>query len=114
MLIECSWCGGQGFTRAEDGSCKYCGGVGKVRAMTVGAVMASKTPKRRKWLGSPPRECDLCHEKITDSFVDGATIHGPWACMCRRCCQEQGRGLGTGLGQLYEKEADGVFYKTQG
>jgi len=64
---------------------------------------------------SAPSECQLCHEAITDSFIDGRTIQGPWGYMCLRCHREHGVGLGTGKGQMYEKQAEtGNFIKTQG
>jgi len=59
--------------------------------------MAKKT-----WLGSPPLECDICRNKIKVHFVDGATVMGPWACMCLACHKLQGRGLGLGFGQKYQ------------
>lgn len=43
-------------------------------------------------------ECDL---RKFDTFYDGKTSIGPWAWMCKRCYQLNGRGLGTGLGQEY-------------
>ena len=57
----------------------------------------------RKWLGNPPANCEVCHASITDTFIDGRTIHGPWANMCPTCHKEIGVGLGTGRGQKYVK-----------
>lgn len=42
----------------------------------------------KKWMGSVPRECDVCHSPITTVFVDGKGTHGV--------------GLGVGRGQRYE------------
>jgi hypothetical protein len=67
-----------------------------------------------KWLGSPPKECDLCHKPIIDQFVDGRTVYGPWANMCLRCHKKKGVGLGTGFGQYYKKNQDGDFMKAEG
>lgn len=54
-----------------------------------------------KWLSPPPKECDLCHNELTNTFVDGKTIWGPWANMCTRCHGEFGFGFGTGNGQEF-------------
>lgn len=61
------------------------------------------------WMGDPPEVCDLnSAHKITTTFIDGATRRGPWANMCPDCYRTEGRGLGTGYGQKYEKqEIDG-------
>ncbi len=54
-----------------------------------------------KWIGSVPVACDICHGKLNNKFIDGATIYGPWAIMCPACHEMVGLGLGTGLGQKY-------------
>jgi len=54
-----------------------------------------------KWLSEVPAECDLCHHKLTTSFIDGKTVWGPWGIMCPRCHGEFGFGFGTGRGQEY-------------
>ena len=59
-------------------------------------------PMAKKWLSQPPKMCELCNEDITDSFIDGATTYGPWACMCVDCHDTYGRGLGLGKGQQYD------------
>jgi hypothetical protein len=58
------------------------------------------------WSGNPPPECQLCHTKLVNSFVDGATIKGRWAYMCVRCHAVYGYGLGQGRGQLFVKVDD--------
>ena len=74
-----------------------------------------KTAKRPvKWVGSPPDVCDTCDKPITSTFVDGATIMGPWGNMCLGCHRKFGVGLGTGKGQLFRKQPDGSFLKTEG
>jgi len=65
---------------------------------------AMKQPKM--WLSRPPDKCEIEGEVITDVFIDGATIMGPWACMCPSCHNRFGKGLGLGLGQRYEKQGD--------
>jgi len=56
----------------------------------------------KKWLGEAD-SCDICEGKLEEHewFVDGATMMGPWALMCPKCFSSYGRGLGTGLGQMY-------------
>lgn len=46
--------------------------------------------------------CDICKEK--KAIIDGKTIYGPWAFMCKKCFFEVGVGLGLGKGQLLKKE----------
>lgn len=62
---------------------------------------------KKFWIGEPPTECDICGKPITDQFVDGATVKGPWACMDLECHSIYGVGLGLGRGQFYEKQLDG-------
>lgn len=66
------------------------------------------------WVGVSPTECDIGGEKIRKSFVDGRTKMGPWANMCLKCSREHGVGVGQGKGQLYQKQADNRWLKTQG
>ena len=68
----------------------------------------------KKYYIGPPTHCDLCKRPITTGFVDGATTSGPWANMCLTCFKEHGRGVGSGKGQQYAKEADGRFAKVAG
>jgi hypothetical protein len=68
-----------------------------------------------RWLSEPPVACDLCHKSITGTFVDGATRPtGIWGFMCPSCFATDGYGLGTGVGQKYELQPDGVWLKTGG
>lgn len=50
--------------------------------------------------------CDLCKDKgvVSPAYVDGRTVWGPWAYMCRLCFAIYGTGLGTGSGQVLEVE----------
>jgi cytochrome c553 len=84
----------------------------------VGRVQSHLVHKREiamtMWISAVPAICELCSEPITDTFVDGATAYGPWACMCVRCHGEIGYGLGTGKGQRYAKDADGHWPKVEG
>lgn len=69
---------------------------------------------KKYWLGSPVKECDICHTPITIEFIDGATKFGPWANMCPKCHKSHGRGVGTGKGQHYRKDETGRFEKIAG
>ena len=69
----------------------------------------------RYYMGDAPKECNICAAPIRKEFVDGATTLGCWADMCPQCHKVYGRGLGTGRGQQYTKQAvDGRFMKTGG
>jgi len=49
--------------------------------------------------------CDFCKADCADTkFVDGGTIHGPWAIMCIPCFRGNGIGVAHGRGQLYLKK----------
>ena len=79
--------------------------------------MSKQLMKQVKWIGDPPDKCDICERPIEDKFgsvfVDGRTMQGPWACMCRPCHVRHGMGLGTGRGQKFVKSYNG-WIKTQG
>ena len=71
-----------------------------------------KQHEAKYWNGDP-QDCDICHKKLSDSFVDGATTMGPWAIMCQTCFSAFGVGLGTGRGQRYEKQKDNRWLKVK-
>ena len=58
----------------------------------------------KEWLGPVPTHCDVCGTQINDVFIDGCTVFGPWANMCCECHSQIGVGLGTGKGQMYERD----------
>lgn len=66
------------------------------------------------WCGEPPKTCDICHGNLTNEFVDGKTVFGCAGFMCAHCHPKFGRGLGTGRGQKFVKNASGVFTKVEG
>jgi hypothetical protein len=70
-------------------------------------------PRERYWQG-PVRNIDDFDQAITDTFIDGATIYGPWAMMTPASHRLYGQGLGTGRGQKYEKQSDGQWLKVEG
>ena len=57
---------------------------------------------KKQWESTAPTECDLCHDDLEDSFIDGKTKYGPWGIMCSTCHEIYGCGLGLGLGQKYD------------
>lgn len=67
----------------------------------------------KEWKGPAPSYCDVCCKPIDKTFIDGKTVHGPWANMCSECHSHIGVGLGTGKGQKYER--DGIkWVKVEG
>lgn len=67
------------------------------------------------WIGHlPDRGCEICYSQFEGKMVDGKIRGGPWALMCRGCHEKYGHGLGVGRGQLYEKQPDGRWMKTEG
>jgi hypothetical protein len=60
----------------------------------------------KRWRGKWPADCDFCKTDLSkqEKFIDGRTIHGPWALMCPSCHDLKGVGLGTGKGQKYHSE----------
>lgn len=62
------------------------------------------TPAAQKWIGTRPERCQICHDPLRSSFVDGKTKWGPWALMCGTCHRSFGCGLGLGKGQIYDLE----------
>jgi hypothetical protein len=63
------------------------------------------------WCGHAPDVCQVCDAPLASRFVDGRTMWGPWANMCCDCHARCGEGVGTGKGQLYEKQTDGRWLK---
>jgi hypothetical protein len=78
------------------------------------ATRKETVTKPRYWLGDEPTTCQISGHKITKAFVDGATRSGTWAIMCLLCARTVGMGVAPGRGQLYEKQADGRWLKTEG
>ena len=64
------------------------------------------------WSGSIPTRCDICGEKITNTFIDGKVHNAAWAIMCRKCFDNVGSGLGPGQGQIYLRATkEEILYK---
>jgi hypothetical protein len=66
------------------------------------------------WLGQSPTRCEICKRSIEETFVDAATLQGPWMVLCLRCHECHGRGFGPQRGQLYERQPDGQWLKLEG
>jgi hypothetical protein len=72
-------------------------------------------PRAVYWLGTPPTICDLCQRPLADTFIDGAVKpQGSWGNLDLACHRKFGVGLGTGKGQMYKRQADGRWLKTEG
>lgn len=69
---------------------------------------------KKFWQGTPPVQCDSCHNPIKDEFSDQKTSIGPWAILCPSCSKWIGLGFGLGLGQRYRKQPDGRWLKVEG
>lgn len=70
------------------------------------------------WLG-PVHDLDDFGNPIHNRFVDGCISrdhggNGAWAIMVPEAHSAIGTGLGTGLGQLYEKQEDGRWLRIEG
>ena len=61
--------------------------------------------KQIYWLG-PVREADDFGDVITDTFIDGKTIMGPWACMTPVSFSKVGI-----FGQVYQKTKNNQWPK---
>lgn len=83
------------------------GKFGGMDAAIGRAVASDEVSTVKRWHGPIPEACDICERVLTVTFVDGATVGGPWAIMCRGCAMMHGRGIGTGRGQRY-RVSDGV------
>lgn len=59
------------------------------------------TGPKKRWRGTEPHVCQVCHRPLRGDFVDGKTQLGFWCVMCRSCHTRIGLGLGLGLGQRY-------------
>lgn len=82
-------------------------------------LTTSKPPAQPRpvyWRGSTPVKCDLCDQPLDGKkFVDGSTKpQGTWGILDLRCHRIHGNGLGTGRGQLYERQDDGRYLKIEG
>lgn len=68
----------------------------------MGKKLISSEEMNKKWIGSEPDNCELCHNPYEGYFIDGMTNSGRWALMCVSCHRKNGGTLGTGYGQKYD------------
>ncbi len=60
---------------------------------------------RKKWMGSTPEKCEMCHGPFTDRvFYDTHLPYQPsrWGLFCYNCFTALGCKVGTSLGQKYD------------
>jgi hypothetical protein len=70
--------------------------------------------KEVRWVGDL-RATDDFGSAILGTFYDAKTIVGAWAIMSPHSWIIYGNGqLGTGFGQKYEKQKDGIWLKVEG
>lgn len=69
--------------------------------------------KPKFWSGEVPAK-DAFGQPITEEFIDGKTIYGPWAIMSPKSFRERGLGLGLGRGQRYQRQSDNRWLKVEG
>lgn len=62
-----------------------------------------------------PTKCDVCNGPLKDVYVDGRTVHGPWANMCPSCFFiSPGVGkLGVGNGTKFERKGLGKWERSK-
>lgn len=72
------------------------------------------TEPQKFWTGKV-NEVDDFGKPIGSVFIDGkTTCGGQWGIMSQASHRRHGVGIGTGLGQVYEKQADGRWLKVRG
>lgn len=66
------------------------------------------------YAGAPPGACDGCHKPLNSTYIDGKTKDGIWGNFDLSCARILGVTLGRGRGQMYRKQDDGSWLKTEG
>lgn len=70
-------------------------------------------PAKTYWLSPVPAGCQITGDSFDGVMYDAKTPHG-WALISQACFEWLGCRTGTGLGQKYELQADGLWLKTEG
>jgi hypothetical protein len=70
--------------------------------------------KKVYWLGLVGEYCHMCDREFGKVMYDCQTRAGPWSNMCHACWKWNGKPLGLGRGQKYEKQKDGRWLKVAG
>ena len=66
------------------------------------------------WVGKID-QCNVCKGDYHSMMYDASLREfNCWGNVCSGCFARYGRGLGTGLGQRYEQQADGRWLKVEG
>jgi hypothetical protein len=67
-------------------------------------MAVDKVKPKKKWNGSPPDKCDLCHQPMGEHFYDASIprARGSWGKICSTCFHDNGCRLGEGCGQKYD------------
>lgn len=67
------------------------------------------------WKGPVPERCDICSQPFRNVIIDGR-VQGDtrFANMHPGCYRTRGVGLGKGKGQMFRKQPDNRWLKTDG
>jgi hypothetical protein len=71
-------------------------------------------PRPVYWLSDLPTHCQVSGKLLTDRFVDGKTPGGACGILHPETFAGFGYKPAQGVGQLYEKQADGSWLKIEG
>jgi hypothetical protein len=67
------------------------------------------------WVGNVPAKCEICQQPIGLTIVDARTKpQNRWGIIDLKCHRIYGFGVGVGNGQVYRKQEDGRWLKTEG
>jgi prevent-host-death family protein len=72
-------------------------------------LVAAPQLERERWLLDVPRECGVCHDLITDSFVHGTLKTGDWSLVCARCYEQHGAEFSSWPAIIYRREGEEFF-----
>lgn len=79
--------------------------------------VATEPPKTKKYWLSYVGETDDFGDTVSDIIIDGKTKDGPWALFTPASYEKHAMwpgAFGTGIGQKYQKQADGKWLKIEG
>jgi hypothetical protein len=106
------------FAQQLEASCALCPSYeltglldGPYEFVCVDCALDQQHPRQPVYFVDPPATCDICEQSLGAAFIDGRTVHGPWANMCEPCFAKHGVGIGQGRGQLFHRQADDRFMK---
>jgi hypothetical protein len=76
-----------------------------------------KAKVQQNYYQNAPDRCDLCEISFEGEkyLIDGKIKkHRMWACLCVDCFNEEGSGIGWGVGQLYRKTSEDSWLQVSG